>query len=186
MKKILLPMIFIFTLQSKAADTFNFRFSPVLVLVGAAAVNLDIAVSNSITIGPQLLYWNLNLKQTGTSTQQYDYKIKASSYGVRLNWFKNNIYTDGLYLGLAATRSSVSVEEKTTTTSGSSSGTSISALAGYGWFWNSFNQMLGAGFSTSAGDTKIEIKDSNGTITDSVSSPSSANFTLEYSLGWTF
>ena len=185
MKKILFLIILVSALQSQAADTFNFRFSPILLLVGAAAVNLDIAVTDSITVGPQLFLWNLNLKQT-SGASQYDYKIKATGFGARLNWFSNKVYNDGMYLGASVSTSSVTIDEKTTSTTGEGSSTSIAGLVGYGWFWNSFNQMLGAGFSSSTGDTKIKIKDSNGVTTDEVTSPSAANFALEYSLGWTF
>ena len=116
-----------------------------------------------------------------------NYDISAYAFGARANWFKNGNYSDGLYVGpsLRYVNAQLSTTDVLGTTTGSASAIFVGCLVGYGWFWNSFNMMLGGGFTQGLGDTKITITDSSGNKTD-VSTAASGGLALEYTLGWTF
>ena len=170
-----------------SGDTLNFRFSPILLVVGFAAINVDYAVAPNWTVGPQLHYWNFNLKNTNSDTFD-EIKINAFGAGVRANWFKNGNYTDGLYVGPALIYSSVKVtgtDALGIDYEGTGSGAFLSCLVGYGWFWDSFNMMLGGGATAGLGDTKVKVKDSLGNEDEYNSNPG-GGLALEFSLGWTF
>lgn len=87
-------------------------------------------------------------------------------------------------IGLLVGSFNMSSTNASGTSSGQASGFFLSCLAGYGWFWSSFNQMLGAGLAMGLGDTTISVTNSSGQK-ESVS-VWGAGFTVEYSLGWTF
>ena len=67
---------------------------------------------------------------------------------------------------------------------GKIAGLFFTGLAGYGWFWECFNLMLGGGFTLGLNESKVRIQDSMGDSTD-VTTPITG-FTLEFSLGWAF
>jgi len=165
---------------------YNFRFQPVHLLIGAFALNLDYAIAPDWTIGPALTYWRFNLSSDGAFYTE-KYEITYFSIGARATWFKNGVYTDGLYVGpnvgyvSAKLKTRNLLDEEVT---GSVSVPMVGCLVGYGWFWDSFNMMLGGGARVGLGNTKVEIKSASGTETD-VSAPI-AGFDFEYSLGWTF
>ena len=60
----------------------------------------------------------------------------------------------------------------------------IGGIGGYGWFWDHFNMMLGAGLSAVLGDANVNFTDSAGNKT-SVSVPG-AGLALEFDMGWKF
>ena len=167
-----------------SADTMNFRFSPIGLIVGSVDVGLDFAVAPQWTVGPQVNYWHRHVGASSGFTSDWD--VKAYGVGARANWFKNGVYTDGLYVGPSLMYASVKVtnDDSFGTTTGTASGLFAGGLVGYGWYWSSFNMMLGGGFTVGLGDTKVTVTSSNGTKTDV--STSIAGLALEYSLGWTF
>jgi hypothetical protein len=166
-------------------DTFNFRFSPLSVLLNGAALGLDIAITDQWTIGPALEWANFDFGQTGILTE--DIEIKVFGIAARANWFANGTYTDGFYIGpyLQYVKAEAESSDGISSVEGKVNAIYAGSLFGYGWFWDNFNIMLGAGFGLGVGDTKIEVKDSSGNEVTKVNS-SGGVFAGEFTLGWTF
>ncbi len=185
MRKILVIVAAALSLQSASAfaasgDTMNFRFSPLGLVFGLLSVSMDFKVSEDWTVGPRGSYWRL--KYDGILSEV---EVTAYGFGGRANWFKNGVFTDGLYLGPSIEYASA--KATVTDSAGGSSATAsllfAQAIVGYGWFWDSFNIMLGGGLSLPLGDADLETTE-NGVKTKR--SVSSGNFAAEFSLGWTF
>jgi opacity protein-like surface antigen len=170
---------------AESGSTMDFRFSPIGLIVGSLNAGLDFQVTPNWTLGPEGSFWNRHVSAE-SSSYSHDWDVKAFGIGLRGNWFKNGNFTDGLYVGPSLTYASVKVTNSDVSgdISGSASGLFVSGLVGYGWFWDSFNIMLGGGATMGLGDTKIEVTDSSGTKSDV--STSIAGLALEFSLGWTF
>lgn len=165
---------------------YNFRFQPVHLLIGAFALNFDYVVDSDWTIGPAMTYWRFNLSSDSTYYTE-KYELTYFAIGARATWFKNGVFTDGLYVGPNVGYVSAKLKTRNTLdeeVTGSVSVPMVGCLVGYGWFWDSFNMMLAGGARIGLGNTKVEIKSASGTETD-VSAPV-AGFDFEYSLGWTF
>jgi hypothetical protein len=182
---LMLPVALVPLAHSDESDTINFRFHPIGIIVGALGVNLDFKIHDHWTLGPALSYWQLRSGSSGALRS--DLKLEAYSVGARANWFMNGAYTDGLYVGpslnLVGARAEATDVDGTTRTA-SLTIVAAQGLVGYGWFWKSFNQMLGAGLGIGLGETQLEVKDSTGRKSET--KPVGAGFALEYSLGWTF
>jgi len=170
--------------KAEATGGKNFRFHPLGLLIGLVGVELDFAINENWTLGPELGYWHWR----ENSDSDPDFRnLKAVSVGARANWFNSGLYKDGWYVGPSANYVSVEAEfydVDDSVLTAKASGLSLSVLAGYGWFWQSFNQMLGIGATARLGDTEVEVKDSNGEKKD-IDVPG-AGIALEYTLGWTF
>ncbi len=165
---------------------YNFRFSPLGLIVGSININLDIVVAPDWTVGPVINYWRYSSSSDRTVFSK-DFETTAYGFGARANWFKNGNFTDGLYVGPGLSYANVKVTTTDSTgdsVTGSASVMLASCLVGYGWYWDSFNMMLGGGASLGLGDTKVKVETSSGSSTE-VSS-TMAGVALEYSLGWTF
>lgn len=167
---------------SRADDSFDFRFSPLGLLIGGIDVSLDVAVSPQWTLGPELSYTHLAVG--GSSS---DFSLKGYSAGVRGNWFHNGVFKSGLYLAPAIHIRDIAVAYTATdgtTSTGKLTGPSASFIVGYGWFWDSFNILLGGGLESQIGKSSITVVDNKGTShTDSAAGTSLIG---EFSLGWTF
>ena len=169
--------------MNTSGSKYNFRFSPIGLLVGLASVSLDVAITPEWTVGPELSYAKFKLNASGTNQTSFD--VSLASAGVRANWFKNGVYTDGLYVGPFVRYAKTSIDASgSTTITGESAGVAVGSLVGYGWFWNSFNMMLGGGAALATGVSNMVITDSNGNRTEVPNR--GAGFAAEYSLGWTF
>jgi outer membrane autotransporter protein len=195
MKKLLLALILISSIASTShagfdgakdnSNTMNFRFGALGLLVGILDVNLDFKMNDEWTVGPTLALVNVSVDSPAGFNDD-KIKIKGTYIGARANWFKNGVYTDGLYVG-----PSLNYQTLEATTTGSANqeitakGSALiaSCLVGYGWFWESFNMMLGGGLSLGLGDSKIEVKDSLGNEKEVAIGTGLA---MEYTLGWTF
>lgn len=166
------------------SPNYNFRFSPLPLLIGGINIDLDMAITPEWTLGPELVYLNYTMSRSGSLTK--DISAKAYSLGVRGNWYKNGVHTDGLYLSPALTYANVSVSsaDASGTISADGNGIFLKGIAGYGWFWDSFNILLGGGLSTGLGSSKVKVKDSTGTTTQEVDIQ--GGFAAEFTLGWTF
>ncbi len=165
--------------------TKNFRFDPIFLLLGAVNVHLDFKVNNEWTVGPELTAWKFSGDFNTSSADKYD--VTLFSGGIRGNWFKNGTFNDGLYLAPFASYYNIDVtvnSSSSNSANGKASGVSVGGLVGYGWFWKSFNQMLGAGLSSVVGDHKATVTDASG-VKEDVDTPRTG-FTFEYTLGWTF
>jgi hypothetical protein len=167
--------------NSYSSAEYNARFAPISLLVGALDVSFDVKIMPDWTVGPKLRYAKASYTLTGSS-----FEVTAFNIGARANWFKNGAFTDGLYVGpsVAYYSAKASGGSLSSTATAEASGLMIGALVGYGWFWQSFNQMLGIGLNTGLGDMKIKAQDNAGSYTE-VSAPM-GGLDIEYSLGWTF
>lgn len=191
MKNWLAALLLILGLSGAADSAFatggeyNFRFSPVVLLIGAVDLNFDIQVSPEWTVGPSLTFWKFELNSTGTFTEKYS--VSAFAFGARGNWFKNGVFTDGLYVGPSLQSAKVKVETRDSigAVTGEANILIASGIVGYGWFWDSFNMMLGGGLAVGMGGSDVTVTDSSGTTTTVKSRPT-GSLALEYSLGWTF
>ena len=169
--------------MNSTGSKYNFRFSPVALLIGIANVSLDVVISPEWTLGPSLSYAKFKIDAKGNSGTSYD--VNLASAGVRANWFKNGVYTDGIYVGPFVTYLKTSIGATgTTTITGDAAGVAFGSLVGYGWFWNSFNMMLGGGAAVATGESNIVVTDSNGNRTDIPNR--GVGVTGEYTIGWTF
>lgn len=189
-KKLFSIVVFVASLQSPMAfaagdDTMNFRFSPIDLLVGSMAIGFDYVIAPEWTLGPEINFWNFNVDSNSSLLSEY--KVKSFGIGARANWFYNGVYTDGLYLGPALTYRSVNIETRDSggKITADASTMVLAGMVGYGWFWESFNIMLGGGLAVPVGDTKIEITDSTGRK-ESVNYQRFGSLALEFNLGWTF
>lgn len=169
-----------------SSPEYNFRFSPIGLIVGSINIDFDMAVAPDWTVGPTVSYWRSSVSSDSTTfSEKFD--VTAYGIGARANWFKNGNFTDGLYVGPSLSYANVKISTKDLSgdsVTGSASVMLASCLVGYGWFWDSFNMMLGGGASFGLGDTKVKVETSTGSSTE-VSS-SIAGVAIEYSLGWTF
>lgn len=168
-----------------ATSTMNAHFGPVSLLVGSIMGGLDFQVNENWTVGPQVNYWKFNLSSTSSSFTS-DFEIRQFSVGARGAWFKNGVFTDGLYVSPQLDYKSIKLTTRDSSgeVSGSLNGVFATALIGYGWFWDSFNIMLGIGGTFGLGDQGVEVKASNGNTTRVSTSVSGLDG--EFQFGWTF
>ncbi len=168
---------------SGTGSKYNFRFSPIGLVVGLAGVTLDVAVCSDWTVGPELSYAKFKVNASGTNQTSFD--VSLASAGVRANWFKNGVYTDGLYVGPFVRYAKTSIDASgSTTVTGEVAGVAVGSLVGYGWFWNSFNMMLGGGAAVASGSSNMVVTESNGNRTEIPNR--GVGLAGEFSLGWTF
>lgn len=161
----------------------NVRFGPLSLLVGFTNLTLDFAVGDEWTVGPEVSYWRLKIS---SSSGYSDADITSWGVGARANWFKNGRFTDGLYLGPSLSYQSFEMKAKNSDgESASASRTSPVAalLVGYGWFWDSFNIMLGIGPQVALNAGEVVVRDSAGKEQRRNVGTSVAG---EFTLGWTF
>lgn len=74
MKKLALALVTALSLQSAGAfaasgDSMNFRFNPIGLIVGLFGVNLDFAVHENWTVGPEGSYWRLKFDSTNLTNR---------------------------------------------------------------------------------------------------------------------
>lgn len=99
-------------------------------LMGAATAQFDYAVAESFTVGGRL------------SHSRFSSSASGFGLGVAGTFYGNGVLADGFMGQLGMDYLSISGSGTTV------SGTSISALAGYGWFWDSgFNMNVGGGLN---------------------------------------
>ena len=169
--------------MNSTGSKYNFRFSPLSLLIGVANVSLDVTIAPDWTLGPSLSYAKFKIDANGNNGTSYD--VNLASAGVRANWFRNGVYTDGLYVAPFVTYLKTSIEASgTTTVTGDAAGVAFGGIVGYGWFWNSFNMMLGAGAAAATGESNMVVTDNNGNRTDVPNR--GVGLTGEYTIGWTF
>src|SRR5690349_19925683 len=78
--------------NATSEDTMNFRFSPVILIVGAMNVNLDVSISEKWTLGPDVGYWRLAVSNTDNTVFNKDFELTAWAAGARANWFSNGVF----------------------------------------------------------------------------------------------
>lgn len=160
----------------------NIRFGPLGLAVGVVNVQMDFKLNNEWTLGPSVAFVNW---EDDDSVYTNDIEISGYSFGARANWFNNGVFTDGFYIGPALHYTSIEAKVNDGGTEFKADGSVLvaSSIFGYGWFWESFNILLGGGIAIPLGDKEVTIKE-NGVETESVRITSS--FAAEFTLGWTF
>ncbi len=168
--------------------SMNLRVSPILLLIGMIELNLDVAMNDQWTVGPELNFWRFTVNSSNSSFDD-EFSLSAFALGVRANWYQNGVFSEGLYVGPYAKYVNVKVETEDSAgndISGQASGLGLGCLVGYGWFWDSFNIKLGGGLALPLGTSNVEVKDSSGTTTEEVKTSRTGSLAAEFTLGWTF
>lgn len=186
--KLILIGFLAFSTQAQAADgdTMNFRFNPLGLLAGGLGLNLDIAVNESWTVGPEFSYIDFKIGSGGVFTNEV--RVRGIGGAVRGNWHYNGVFTDGFYVGPSLGYSNVEVEASDGVETAKASVGSVyaQALFGYAWYWDSsFNIMLGGGFATILSNPKATVTN-NTTGARSEYDVRNTGLALEFSLGFTF
>lgn len=167
-----------------SGNQLNFRFSPLGLLSGSINGGVDFPITSEWTVGPEAAYVNYSITRTGDLTK--DISITGYSVGARGNWYKNGVHTDGLYL--SPSLNYVSLNLSTADINGAvtaqGNGLFLKGLVGYGWFWDSFNMLLGGGLVAGLGSSKVKVKSSSGSTTTEIDI--SRSLALEWMMGWTF
>jgi hypothetical protein len=170
-----------FQAEASQNRAINLKVNPVTLLLGFVVADLDFGLSERLTFGPSVAYWNLSVDSA---------KFKTLGYGAKFNYYLNGPrFTDSFYL-----QGGYSYLSKFKIESGGSSleykqASSASALLGYQWVFSSgFNICLGIGTaygfggnatgdSVVVGGDTISLKDLN------LKGLSSSG---EASIGWAF
>lgn len=181
LKKLMLIVSLIIPSASFAAEgNFNFEFSPVGILIGAANGSLGIKVNENFLVGPEFLYWNVHI---------LDVDVKASSFGGFARYYFDGNFKDGWYVGgsIASGSLEVSADDEITdeTLSAKASGTFYNFGGGYHWFWDSFNINLGLMLGGSS-IGEVEIKDQNGNVEETYDASGGLSGGLVFNLGFVF
>jgi len=165
-------------------DSMNFRFSPLGALIGIYSTQLDINSGDQWTVGPSASYWKMTVDKKDNLVE--DIKVEAWAIGVRANWYKNGVYSDGLYVAPSLHYFDADARSRDVLgeVKGSGTGFTAQAVAGYGWYWESFNILLGGGVSVPMGNAKLTVTDSVGNRTESDAFKTRIAF--DFTLGWTF
>lgn len=190
MKPTLFFLVFIFlsnayseVINLEQSPRYNVRSEP-LRLLGNATLNivLDIKVSSNWTVGPELGIEKYSVTEAAPRSSKI--YVDTSFIGVRANWFKNGVYTDGLYVApLFRSANTKITAPSDLTVTGATAGTLFGCFVGYGWFWDSFNMMLGLGPVMGSSHQSVKISGQSGTnhLSDHL-----ALALGEYTFGWTF
>jgi hypothetical protein len=164
---------------------FNARISALGPLIGLYSLSLDMAVDSQWTIGPNINYWSFKLSSSNSTYS--DFTVKSFGVGGRAHWFANGVFNSGIYIRPFVSWNKATArltDSSGSAVEGSASGMTAGGLLGYGWFWDSFNIMLGVGYSAGLGSTEVKVKYSNGTE-EKVSSKTSG-LDAEFTIGYTF
>lgn len=182
---VILTTMFSSPVLASQGDRLNLTLDPVGLIVGSLGMGLDVRVHPQWTFGPHVEVWNSREHARGVFTGGY--RTHAYGAGVRANWFAEGTYNDGFYVSPSLNYYSVKVKATdafANESSAVSSGLSARGIAGYGWFWDSFNIMLGGGLTVFLGNSKVQVTDSSGQKEDIPLRRTS--MALEFQLGWTF
>ena len=188
LKSICLCFVFFSLMDNSHAasgDTGNFRFNPMVVLMGGLTLGADFKVHEQWTLGPEISL--TSFKVTSNAGPSEDTAIQTYALTARGNWYRKGVFNDGFYVGpfLTFATAKARLDDTNGSVSKTQSGTFGGAIVGYAWFWKSFNAMLGGGLTLPFGTSKVEVENSRGARTDAYINGSGVAI-LELSLGWTF
>ena len=182
----LVSCVFTFSSYAASENNTNFRFNPLVVLLGGVTATMDFKIHPQWTVGPEASLTSFKL--TSSTGPSNDTAVQTYSLTGRGNWFRQGVFTTGMYVGPFVTYASAKarlndgnrdpVEKK-------AHGVFTGAIIGYGWFWKTFNVMLGGGLTLPLGTSKVDVENSTGARTDAYINGSGIAI-LEFSLGWTF
>lgn len=156
---------------------WNIRTQPLSLVLGIINAQVDYAISDNITIGPNFSSGSMSL---------LNYNVSVSGFGIEANYYFNQVFNDGWYLNGGYGSTSASVKYNSSIfgdIEGKATAAGIVIGGGYHWFWENFN--LNLGLTTLLSSTvKVELKDSTGTTQDSYSYTSGAG--LAFAMGYAF
>lgn len=169
------------------ADTGNLRVSPLGIMMGAVRADLDLGIGAGFTLGPSIQYM-YSSKMFGMMSGMMggSPSMKSLGYGVRANYYLGRTqFSEGWLIGAFVHYMPVSA------TSGDFRGDvfgfGAGALAGYQWFWDSFNIGLGAGLTYYTMNSDILMKNHMGAMqTMSNGRLSGVMPHIEATVGWKF
>lgn len=134
-----------------SGKTMNVTVNPLGLLFGGANAQFDYALGESWAIGGRLAYSSYS---SGSST--------ATGYGLGVGgtYFGNGVMRDGFEAMLGVDYMSASGNSVSVT------GSAISAMAGYGWFWDGgFNMNVAGGIqSVNLDFTRLGLGSISGTL----------------------
>lgn len=184
MKKYLVVFLFVgmqlLNLQSAQAagdKSWNVRTRPLSLALGMINAQVDYAISDNLTVGPDFTSWNLTIG---------DYDVSASGFGVGANYYFDNVFNDSWYVSGGYSSASATVKYKSSLYGNLEASAQVAGVAiggGYHWFWESFNLNLGLN-TLLAATTKVELKDSTGTVRDTYTYPGGVG--LDFAIGFAF
>lgn len=165
--------------------TMNLRGSPLGVLVNYFNADLDIAMSETWTLGPTVSYWNFTLPADRYFSEM---KLSLFSIGARGNWYPSGVFKTGFFMSpmFQYSTATASTSDSYGAASASASVPVITALAGYQWFGETLNFSLGAGLASGLTSTKVKVQSSSGSSTTEVETRRTAGLALDLMLGYTF
>lgn len=178
------PPVRVATRPAPRAARYNIRANPLGLIFGTLDLGFDITLNGQWTIGPMLRYAS---RSGDLDDGRTNYAVHYLGVGARGTWFRNGVFRQGLYAAPTATYVNAGVklqDSKTPTTEYSASGLMVGGLVGYGWFWDSFNVMVGGGADVTLGPQQIRVRDSSGR--SNTVGATLAGLAFETSLGCTF
>lgn len=164
------------------AGALNFRVSPISAIIGSYTAVLEWSIGANWTLGPTYSYYDIK-RDPGAN----DLALRGYEAALKLTWFKNGAFTDGLYISPSAGYDDYKLSDTDWTGSAREQtvrGATLGALIGYGWFWSHFNIMLGVGAKGRFGDSQTILTNADGTqksVSSTITEPDG-----EFSLGWRF
>jgi hypothetical protein len=177
MKKIIISLSLLFSFTTQAEVML--RTSPLLMLIGANNGEVDVKVTDNISIGLGGLAW---------SAEVLDVEFSLTEVHGRMDYWFSGTFQQGWYGNVSY--SSMSMDLKTTDIFGKDyegdiSGTGIILGVGYHWQWETFHMELGYQQSSYDFDSKLELTSSDG-ATEEESIPTTNSGGLEFNIGWVF
>lgn len=174
--------------QAFSSDTeMNIRFAPASLLFGWLNVDLDLRVSEQWTIGPTIGLWRIQIEDSYFVGDKYD--LKRNAVGVRANWSQSGTFQTGFYASPIVQFAQVEIAGTGKSTgndiSASASGLTITGIAGYQWFWESFNIALGGGLILGGPASDISVQDGP-TSYKIANNQRTTGAAFDFMLGWTF
>lgn len=174
-KCILVISCFILT-QTAHSKIMNIKIDPLLALVSIYDGAIEFYVSDKITVGPKLQYFNIS----GTGLT-----YKSFSYGGTLNYYLDKADADSWVL--TATAYTGKFEFALDDYKYETDITRYGGLFGYQWMWSNFNINLKLGYLMSnLSDASLTLSDTSGTTTEQNNPFSGGSTTWEFSFGYSF
>ena len=166
-------------------DSVDFRINPLVVLLGGLTFTMDFKIHPQWTLGPELGF--VRYKFSSDKGSRDDTTLRSCSVGARATWFRNGVFTDGLYVGPFATYANAGLKLSDSNEVARNRANSVfaGAVVGYGWFWESFNVLLGGGLTLPIGKSKVDVENSTGNRADAYVNGEGIAI-LEFSLGWSY
>lgn len=170
-----------------ADNELNVRFAPLSLLVGWLNVDLDVRVNDQWTLGPTIGLWRANIEDNYFVGDKY--QLKRNAVGVRANWSQSGSFQTGFYVSpiVQFVRVEISGVSKTTANdiTASASGVTVTGIAGYQWFWDTFNLSVGGGLILGAQSSDVSVQDGPSSY-KVASSGRGTGVAFDFMLGWTF